>query len=85
MIMKGAAESQHVIYCKETSYNYPQQVPFEVTECNCFREIGKPGLYDMKRIAWVITVDKKGGKLGFVPATQFKEENKLEDFHDICP
>jgi hypothetical protein len=47
-----------------------------VTECSSFRRTGVLDLYDLKQIAWVLSVDKHSRSVGFAPPKDYGQKPK---------
>jgi len=82
-IMRGEAASEQIIYC-EAMYYRPIRVPFSVvTECSSYEETGRPSLYDMKKMAYLIKTDPRGKPVGFMTNNDFRKESGLDRDDDI--
>jgi hypothetical protein len=75
-IIAGRAEGQELTFC--TYNDKDEKVPFEVIECTKYDDKRLPGLYELKKIAWVINADGAKNKAGFVKPGS-AEHSKLTD------
>ena len=73
VIQRGAAESDERVYCDFIR----RPVHMRVVECNVYENRAQPPLWAMKEIAWVLQVDSRRERIGFIKATDW--ERKHED------
>jgi hypothetical protein len=57
-----------VAYCNVTTQ--PISVPLDIVKCSDFRDKNTISQYEMEKIAWTVTTDKSGKKIGFKPPTE---------------
>lgn len=77
-IMKGDAESEKITLCN-ASYNKPIEVPFrKITECSKYEERGKPSLFEMQKVAYVMITDPRGKPIGFKSNLEFRKQSGLD-------
>lgn len=76
-IIKGPKESDELIWCTANGFDSPTVINIEVHECNKYRAKNMPSLYEMEKMALIITQDKKG-KIGFVRWSKYQEEHPHE-------
>jgi hypothetical protein len=75
MIMRGAADSEEQVFCMRMK----RAISTRVTECNQYIDRTQPPLWALKQIAWVLHVDSKRQKIGFLTAKAWQEEHDNED------
>jgi hypothetical protein len=75
LIMRGAASSEEHVFC----LCMKQTVRTRVTECNQFVDRTQPKLWALREIAWVLHVDAKRRKIGFLTAKAWQELHEDED------
>jgi len=78
VVMRGSADSDEYVFCTRLE----KRVTMRVTECNRYVNRADVPLWAMKEIAWVLHVDSKRRKLGFVSA---KEWQRLNDEETVLP
>jgi hypothetical protein len=66
--LRGEGISQEATYCRAMD----KMLGMRVTECSSFDDKSKPTLHMMREIAWTVTTDKKGHKIGFVSPQEAK-------------
>jgi hypothetical protein len=71
VVMRGPAEGEEQVFCSQIQGN----VTMRVTECSRYEDRGKPSLWDMRHIAWVLDVDSKRQRIGFLPASDWEEKH----------
>lgn len=76
-VMKGQKESEERVLCKADYMDAPITITFSVAECNRHKPKNFVGLYELEKMALVITKDRKG-QIGFVKWNKFQEENPSE-------
>lgn len=69
-VMRGAAESQEVVYC----HALDEVVRMTVIECNRYKDRATPSLHAMGQIAWVLMTDKNQRTIGFVSPQKWRSE-----------
>jgi hypothetical protein len=78
-VTTGANLNENYVHC----YSAGEDVKFKVAQCNQYSEFGKQTLGEMANIAWVIEIDKRTRKMGFVsPAereTKGRKDSVLPD------
>ncbi len=75
LIMRGAADSDERVFCMRME----KPVSMRITECNQYVDRTQPPLWALKQIAWVLHVDSKRQKIGFLTAKAWREEHEDED------
>ena len=66
-----------------TSYGEtPRRVIQNIAKCNKYEKVGRIGVYEMGKIAWILEVNKK--EVGFVPPSRRKTRQEKEDVLDDC-
>ena len=75
LITRGAADSEEQVFCMCMK----RLVTTRVTECNQYSDRSQPQLWAMKEIAWVLHVDAKRQKIGFLSASEWKRANEDQD------
>ena len=76
-IMKGAGESQELIYCGDIS----EFLKLRVVECSKYDDKDLPSIHDLRETAWILcTTDKK--TIGFVTVSEYRTQYKT---HRILP
>lgn len=78
VVMRGSADSDEYVYCTRLE----RRLTMRVTECNRYADRSQPPLWAMKEIAWVLHVDSKRHKIGFVSA---KEWQRLNEDDEVIP
>lgn len=80
-IVKGAAESQEFVYCRQLPDD--GLVPVRVVECSKYEDKAAPSLYNMEQIAWVLVTNKSGMSIGFVSPDKWSKEKRGEKLPDF--
>jgi len=75
VVRRGAAESDEQIYCTVTE----REVRTRVVECSRYTDRTRPSLWDLRQIAWVLNVDSKRQRIGFVKAQEWEREHENEE------
>ncbi|MBL8228016.1 MAG: hypothetical protein JNL98_06050 [Bryobacterales bacterium] len=75
VVMRGPADGQEQVFCSEIRGH----VTMRVTECSRYEDRGKPSLWDMRSIAWVLDTDSKRQRIGFLPASEWEEKHPDEE------
>lgn len=75
VVLRGPADSEEYVHCSEMN----KPVGMRVTECNRYVDRTHPPLWAMQEIAWVLQVDSKRQKMGFVSAKEWRRENRHEE------
>ena len=75
LTMRGAADSEEQVFCMRMN----KQVATRVTECNQYADRTQPPLWALKQIAWVLNVDSKRQKIGFLTSQAWRELHEDED------
>jgi hypothetical protein len=75
LITRGAADSEEQVFCMRMK----AVVNTRVTECNQYSDRSQPSLWALKEIAWVLRVDSKRQKMGFLSAKEWRTETDGED------
>jgi hypothetical protein len=74
VVLRGAADSEEYVYCSLVE----KTIGIRVTECNRYSDRGQAPLWAMKEIAWVLQVDSKRQKIGFMNAKEWQRMNEDE-------
>jgi len=75
VVMRGSADSDEYVYCTKLE----KRVTMRVTECNRYVDRAQVPLWAMKEIAWVLHVDARRHKIGFVSAKDWQRQNGDEE------
>ena len=75
VVRRGAAESDEHIFCR----NIEREVRTRVVECNVYVNRSQPSLWDLRQIAWVLDVDSKRQRMGFLRAHDWEKEHEDEE------
>jgi hypothetical protein len=75
LITRSAADSEEQVFCMRMR----TLVTTRVTECNQYSDRSQPPLWALKEIAWVLHVDAKRQKIGFLSAKNWRAQNDDED------
>lgn len=67
-VAKGYRETELLVVCRATSPEY--RVDFPVRECSSYIDKNRQTLYEMGKIAWVLSPRGSKRAAGFVPAGQ---------------
>lgn len=67
VITRGEESGSEAVYCRETE----SKVWLNVVECNRHEEDGRPSLYHLEKIAWVLDIDRKRQRIGFMNAAEW--------------
>ena len=78
IVMRGASANEESIFCEEME----RMVAIHVVECNRYKEGGVPSLWDLREIAWVLNVDSRRRKIGFLNAEKRHNQNPDSDLLD---
>jgi len=78
IVMRGASANEEAVFCEEMR----RHVPIHVVECNRFKQGGQPSLWDLREIAWVLNVDSRRQKIGFLTAAEWRKQNDDSDLLD---
>ena len=78
VVRKGASESDEHVFCLLTS----REVRMRVIECSRYEDMKESPLWAMKEIAWVLHVDSKRQKVGFLRA---KESERKHEDEELIP
>jgi len=72
---RGYRESEVLILCRATEPVH--RVPFAVRECSGYRDKTRPALYEMERIALIVT-PRETKRTGFVHTGEEGEKREIE-------
>ena len=75
VVRKGAADSDEQIHCTVTG----RRVRTRIVECSQYSNRTRPSLWDLRQIAWVLNMDSKRQRIGFVRAQQWEKEHEDEE------
>ncbi|HYL34293.1 MAG TPA: hypothetical protein VEV17_00110 [Bryobacteraceae bacterium] len=75
LIMRGAADSEEQVFCLRMR----KHVTTRVTECNQYVDRTQPPLWALKEQAWVLHVDAKRQKIGFLTSKAWRQLHEDED------
>ena len=75
LISRGAADSEEFVFCMRMN----RRVSARVTECNQYVDRTQPPLWALKELAWVLQVDSKRQKIGFLSARKWRRLNEDEE------
>jgi hypothetical protein len=75
VVMRGVSAKEEVVFCEQTR----RSVPIDVMECNRYKEGGKPSLWDMRQVAWILDVDSRRQRIGFQTATEWRRRHDDEE------
>jgi len=78
VVLRGPSDSEEYVYCSLVE----KPIGIRVTECNRYTDRGHAPLWAMKEIAWVLQVDSKRQKIGFLSA---KEWQRLNEDESVIP
>lgn len=65
--------TERSVYCRRLGMEDPKLMSVVVSECSEYDDKRVPSLWEMKKIAWTLVVDKSGRRIGFTPPK--KEDN----------
>lgn len=71
-VMKGAAESNEVIYCN----NISEYIRTRIVQCSGYKNKSLTPIYEMKEIAWVLSTNKAKTKIGFQKYSAWRKDNE---------
>lgn len=75
VVRRGAAESDERIYCRTIE----RDVRTRIVECSSYIDRTRPSLWDMQQIAWVLEVDSKRQRIGFLRSHDWAREHEDEE------
>ena len=75
VVRKGASDNQIHIHCLLTE----QRIERTVIECNRYVDRSQPSIWDMRQIAWVLEVDARRQRIGFVRAGEWERKHDDEE------
>jgi hypothetical protein len=75
VVQRGAADSDEHIYCKFIR----REVRTRVIECNVYSDRSQPSLWDLPEIAWVLDIDSRRQRIGFVRANEWERQHENEE------
>jgi hypothetical protein len=75
VITRGVSDSEEQVFCSFMA----KPVSMRVTDCNRYTDGGKPSLWDMRRIAWVLDTSSGTQRYGFLPAAEWQEKHEDEE------
>jgi len=77
MYIRGASESQELLYCNGIGGLESTPLPFEAYDCNEYDDKRLPSKSDMYQTAWILRTDpKQKGTLGFFSPQQLRDLRK---------
>ncbi len=74
VVLRGPADSEEYVYCSLVE----KPIGMRVTECNRYTDRTHAPLWAMQEIAWVLQVDPKRQKIGFMSAKEWQRLNENE-------
>jgi hypothetical protein len=74
-VHRGSAESDEHVYCNFIR----REVRTRVVECNVYVDRFQPSLWDLRQIAWVLEVDSKRQRIGFLRAKDWEKQHEAEE------
>lgn len=88
-VIKGASDSQEIVFCGRLGSWEGGRVPFKVVDCNEWADKSKPSLHDMRQTAWVLSTDKQK-RFGFQTPKEWRKgrednEDGLDDVKTDYP
>jgi hypothetical protein len=84
-IERGYRESEKLVFCLGTSPAH--RVMFPVRECSSHAQKQRQTLWELQKMAWILD-ERPGRKVGFVPATELKQQpDEIEIIlkKSLCP
>jgi hypothetical protein len=76
-IARGFRESEELVLCG--AHERVHSVPFRVRECSSYRDKTRPSIYEMERMALLISVGEPKRTRGFVPCQRpVPDESEVE-------
>lgn len=75
VVRKGASDSDERVFCTLMTH----EVRMRVVECSRYSDRSESPLWAMKEIAWVLQVDSKRQKIGFVRAKEWTRKHEDEE------
>jgi hypothetical protein len=78
VVLRGSADSEEYVYCSLVE----KPIGIRVTECNRYMDRAQALLWAMKEIAWVLQMDPRRQKIGFLSA---KEWQRLNEDQSVVP
>jgi len=69
-------ETEEETFCR--FFYIEREIRFPVCECTFYEDKRIASLSSMEEIAWFLTTRKPGRTIGFVSATEFREEQESE-------
>lgn len=75
IIQRGARESDERVYCTRIR----RSVQIRVVECSEYENKSHPPLWAMKEIAWVLQMDSRRERIGFIKAKEWERKHEDED------
>ena|SRR5215831_12563123 len=75
-VIKGFLETEEETFCR--FFYIEREIRFPVCECTFYEDKRIASLSSMEEIAWFLTTRKPGRTIGFVSATEFREEQESE-------
>jgi hypothetical protein len=75
IVTRGASESDEQVHC--TMMEEP--IRRKVVECSRYVNRTLPSLWDLQQIAWVLDIDSKRQRIGFVRAKEWERRHEDEE------
>ena len=75
VVLRGPADSEEIVYCSLLE----KQIPMRVTECSRYTDRAHEPLWALQEIAWVLHIDSKRQKIGFMSAKEWQRQNESEN------
>ena len=75
VVRRGAAESDEHVYCTFIR----REVRTRIVECNVYTDRSQPSLWDLRQIAWVLDVDAKRQRMGFLRSLEWERDHEDEE------
>ena len=73
--LRMATSNDETTWCKQLSYEHPQQIRGTVAECSNYDDKSQPTLSSMREIAWRVSSDKHR-PIGFMSPKEWKQMAK---------
>ena len=75
VVRRGAADSDEHIYCTFIR----RKVRTRIVECNVYSDRSQPSLWELRQIAWVLDIDSRRQRIGFVRAKEWEKQHENEE------
>lgn len=75
-IARGYRESEELVLCG--AHEGARSVPFRVRECSSYRDRTRPSIYEMERMALLVSAGEPKRTRGFAVREQSAEESEVE-------